>query len=349
MVGLGLGIGIRSRALTGDSTAPTITSSASVSLAENTALSHSLTADETVTWSKVGGADTALFTVAGSTLSMTARDYEVPTDANTDNAYVVTVRATDTALNTTDQTITVTITDQDEIPTAFAITDVVGSIISTVNTSDPIVVAGLGSGVSTAISISGNSGTYSKNGGAYTASAGTVVNGDSITARQTSSASDFTATTTTLTIGGVSDTYSVTTQGPELVTNGTGTVTTGWTLTGVSLAANAGTGSGQFQLTSTVASGAQHISRVVSGTVAAGVYRITAIARRGTSTNPLYIVCFSGSQLNAVPDVVSAQTDTAMSFNVTTPGTSFTFFAQIDGTVIGQTGFFDNLSCRRIS
>lgn len=94
-----------------DATAPTITSSNSVSLAENSALSHSLTANETVTWTKTGGADTALFTLAGSNLSMTAKDFETPADANTNNTYVVQVTATDAAGNATNQTITVTVTD----------------------------------------------------------------------------------------------------------------------------------------------------------------------------------------------------------------------------------------------
>lgn len=97
--------------VTVDATAPTITSSNSISLAENTALSHTLTANETVTWTKTGGADTALFTLAGSNLSMTAKDYEVPTDADTNNTYVVQITATDTAGNATNQTITVTVTD----------------------------------------------------------------------------------------------------------------------------------------------------------------------------------------------------------------------------------------------
>jgi len=97
-----------------DTTPPTITSSSTVSVAENATLSHSLTADESVSWSIVGGADQSKFELSGSTLrwaSNGTKDYESPDDANTDNAYVVTVRATDLASNTTDQTITVTVTD----------------------------------------------------------------------------------------------------------------------------------------------------------------------------------------------------------------------------------------------
>jgi hypothetical protein len=55
-------------------------------------------------------------------------------------------------------------------------------------------------------------GTYSKNGGAYTSSAGTAVLGDTFTMRLTSNGSGGIATSGTLTIGGVSDTYTVTTK-----------------------------------------------------------------------------------------------------------------------------------------
>lgn len=97
-----------------DTTAPTITSANSASVAEETILAHALTADETVTWSIVGGADQADFEISGSTLrwvSNGTKDFEVPDDADTNNTYVVTVRATDSATNTSDQTITITVTD----------------------------------------------------------------------------------------------------------------------------------------------------------------------------------------------------------------------------------------------
>lgn len=95
-----------------DEIAPTITSGSAFSQAENSAFSTTLTASEPVTWVKAGGADAALFTLSGATLSMAARDYEAPGDADTNNTYVVQVRATDTALNVSAiQTVTVTITD----------------------------------------------------------------------------------------------------------------------------------------------------------------------------------------------------------------------------------------------
>jgi hypothetical protein len=101
--------------------APVITSASSANCAENAALAHALTADQTVTWSIVGGADSARFEISGSTLRWAGngtKDFEAPDDADTNNAYVVTVRATDAGLNTTDQTITITVTDISENVTA---------------------------------------------------------------------------------------------------------------------------------------------------------------------------------------------------------------------------------------
>ena len=64
---------------------------------------------------------------------------------------------------------------------------------------------------SAAISVSG--GEYSVNGGAFTATAGTVVNGDQVAVRHTAASTSGGTVTTTLTIGGKSATFSSTTIG----------------------------------------------------------------------------------------------------------------------------------------
>jgi len=92
-------------------------------------------------------------------------------------------------------------------PNPFTFTDQTGVALSTVITSNPITV----SGISVAVHISITGGTYAINSGAYTSAGGTVNKGDTVTVRQTSSASYSTTTDATLTIGGVSDTFSVTT------------------------------------------------------------------------------------------------------------------------------------------
>lgn len=107
-----------------DEIAPTITSANTANNVENVALAHALTANETVTWTVTGGADSARFEISGSTLRWLGngvKDFEAPDDVGANNTYVVQVTATDAALNATNQTITVTVTDADEVaPAVFA-------------------------------------------------------------------------------------------------------------------------------------------------------------------------------------------------------------------------------------
>jgi VCBS repeat-containing protein len=70
-----------------------------------------------VTWSK-SGTDGSFFTIsAGGVVTITSRNFESPADSGGDNAYVVIITATDGASNSTNQTLTVTITNADEAPT----------------------------------------------------------------------------------------------------------------------------------------------------------------------------------------------------------------------------------------
>lgn len=97
-----------------DEVAPTITSSATISVNENATLSHSLTADETVTWSLNGGVDTSQFEISGSTLRWLGngtKNFESPTDTGSNNVYNVTIRATDLAGNQQNQSMAVTVLD----------------------------------------------------------------------------------------------------------------------------------------------------------------------------------------------------------------------------------------------
>jgi hypothetical protein len=97
--------------------------------------------------------------------------------------------------------------EDDTTPDTFSFTDQSGVALSSTITSAAITV----SGIDAAADITITGGTYSINGGAYTADPGTVDNGDEVTARHTSSASYLTATNTVVTIGGVSDTFTSTT------------------------------------------------------------------------------------------------------------------------------------------
>ena len=99
---------------------------------------------------------------------------------------------------------------RDDTPDPFTFTSQTGAALNTVFTSNTITV----SGIDPVSSISITSGTYSINGGSYTSADGIVSNGDTVTVQLTSSGSNSTMTNATLTIGGVSGTFSVTTDAP---------------------------------------------------------------------------------------------------------------------------------------
>ncbi len=108
--------------------APVITSngggaSASVSVAENTTAVTTVTATDadagtTLTYSLIGGADQAKFTINASTGALafiSAPNFEAPTDAGANNVYDVTVRVSD-GTRTDTQSIAVTVTNTNEHP-----------------------------------------------------------------------------------------------------------------------------------------------------------------------------------------------------------------------------------------
>ena len=106
---------------------------------------------------------------------------------------------------------TVTSNAADTTPNPFAFTDVTNASFSTQYASSAVAVTGINS--PTAISVSGDAtAQYSVNGGAFTSSAGTVNNGDTVQARLTSANAYVTRKDAVVTIGGVSDTFSVTTR-----------------------------------------------------------------------------------------------------------------------------------------
>jgi len=153
-----------------------------------------------VTWANNrGGSGTASGTTSWSVSGITLY--------SGDN--IITVTARDAANNTGTDILTVTYTPpSDTIPDQFTFNDQTGAALNTTVTSNTITVTGINAAAS--ISITG--GTYSINGGAYTSASGTVSNGNTVTVRVTSSGSYSTTTSATLTIGGVSDIFSVTTM-----------------------------------------------------------------------------------------------------------------------------------------
>jgi hypothetical protein len=184
----------------------------------NVGLSQTITSN-TITVSGIICA--SAISITGGTYSINSGGY-TGADGMVNNGDTVTVRQTSSGSSstTTDATLTIggvsdtfSVTTCDTIPAPFTFTDQTNVGLSQTITSNPITVSGIT--CASAISITG--GTYSIDGGAYTSVSGTVTNGQTVTVRQTSSGSSSTTTDATLTIGGVSDTFSVTTTTEPMI------------------------------------------------------------------------------------------------------------------------------------
>jgi hypothetical protein len=102
----------------------------------------------------------------------------------------------------------------DSEPEAFTFVDRVGDPIGTIVAADPITVSGID--LPARITISGCTAPlcwYAVNDGGWTTQGGSVENGDEVSVRQMTAATEGTTTDLTLSIGGVSDTFSATTIG----------------------------------------------------------------------------------------------------------------------------------------
>jgi len=126
--------------------------------------------------------------------------------------------------------------------------------------------------------------------------------------------------------------------GPELVSNGDGSAgTTGW----VPTAATQAVVSGEFELTATSAGAIQTNFQIP--TVAGRTYRVTATARRGTCTQPVYV------GLNGVgAALTTSTTNVALSALLTATGNFTNVQVYTTGASVGQTLYFDNVSAREV-
>lgn len=114
----------------------------------------------------------------------------------------------------------------DMVPDAFTFSSVVGQEPSVLVASASVQL----SGINTASAVSVTGGEYQINGGAWTSASGTVVNGALVAVRVTTSASLLTGASATLTVGGISATFTATTANSgELVVNGGFDTDTSWT------------------------------------------------------------------------------------------------------------------------
>ena len=106
-----------------DSSKPKFTSANKISVLENTTSVLTIEASDnsSVTFSITSGADKTKFLLSsnGILAFKSQPDFEKPSDSNKDNKYTLTIKATDSANNTALQTITVNVTDADEIKPVF--------------------------------------------------------------------------------------------------------------------------------------------------------------------------------------------------------------------------------------
>jgi len=150
-------------------TQPSITSSATASVAEGTTTALTVTATDpeappqNLLFSLIGGADEADLSINALTGVLrfnTAPDFEAPADANTDNVYEVTVQVTDGTAAVT-QAVTVTVTNSLEgaisttLPTGggnFTVQLVSGTNLQIVNGTTTVLDTTLGDAATIAIS-----------------------------------------------------------------------------------------------------------------------------------------------------------------------------------------------------
>lgn len=219
----------------------------------------------------IAGDSTAQFKVFASNGTTVVRDW-ARTNTTVVNGQKVQLRLTTSALNSTAKTATLNIggvtgtwsvtTLSDTIPAAFTFTDLTGAALETEYTSDKVAITGIDA--ATAISVTGGEYQIYESDGttvvtAWRSSASTITNGQKVELRVTSSASNATAVTITLTVGGVSDTWSVTTLADtipaafsfmDLTNQALDTLITSNTveITGIAAAAAVSITGGQFQI-----------------------------------------------------------------------------------------------------
>jgi uncharacterized repeat protein (TIGR01451 family) len=149
----------------------------------------------------------ATFTVTGTVSPATTCNSTIENSANADFGPSSSYTDNNPVNNTASVSTTVSCVT---VPLPFSFTALGGANPSSVQTSNPVTVAG--TNVPSPISITG--GEYSINGGAYTATPGTVPPHAQVKVELTASTSYNTASSALLTIGGVSARFSVTTANP---------------------------------------------------------------------------------------------------------------------------------------
>jgi len=153
----------------------------------------------------------------GQTITVENESSSSLNSTNVSTLTVTGVNPSGSSVAVSDTFSTTTTSSQDTTPNAFELGSTLTNVVaSTIQYSDTITIAGLGSGVTTPVSIQGTgtsvSPQFSINSGTYGTS-GSVDNGDTVRTRLTSSNTAGGTNYLTLSIGGVSDTFTAVTAG----------------------------------------------------------------------------------------------------------------------------------------
>jgi hypothetical protein len=208
----------------GDTTAPTITTSATQNNVETQPLAIALAGTDTggiASWAITGGADQLQFEISGTLLRWIGngvQSFAAPLDQGSDNVYNVTVTATDYGGNTASLNIAVTVSQADTTPDAFSWTNTTNAPANTLEqASNTWVVTGLGAGINAPLTVTGGEIRISHDQGttwtAWGSASTTVANGDWIQARGTSSATGGATVNVAVKVGTFTATYQITTIG----------------------------------------------------------------------------------------------------------------------------------------
>ena len=138
-----------------DTIAPSFTSSGAVSINENQTAVTTVTTDDAAAVLSLGGTDAGAFNLASDGVLT----LKVAADFETKPSYSVTVTATDTASNATDQTITVTVVNVVELPVIEALNTNISEHITAGTVVGYIIISSNGDSPITDISLSGTNNT----------------------------------------------------------------------------------------------------------------------------------------------------------------------------------------------